>query len=84
MHPGERRALHRSNLEQKVAEINLDWQPGLIIMEGRKSFVSGGPDKGERVEPGIIMASGDMVAIDVAALKVLLSYQAVNRLLADP
>jgi len=84
VHPGQRRAIHMSNLEQKVVEINLAWQPDLIIMDGRKAFVSGGPDKGELVEPGIIMASGDMVAIDVEGLKVLLSYRAKNKLFDNP
>lgn len=84
MHPGERRALHSRNLEKKVAELSLVWQPDLIIMDGRKAFVSGGPEKGELVEPGIIMASGDQVAIDVEALKILASYGAENRLTPNP
>lgn len=84
IHPGERRAIHMGNLEQKVVEINLAWQPDLIIMDGRKAFVSGGPDKGVLVEPGIIMAAGDMVAIDVEGLKILLSYEAKNKLPRDP
>jgi uncharacterized protein (DUF362 family) len=84
VHPGERRAFHMSNLEQKVAEINLVWQPDLIVMDGRKAFVAGGPEKGELVEPGIFLASGDLVAIDVEALKVLQSYRADNRLGDDP
>lgn len=84
VHPGERLALHLGNLEQKVAEINLVWQPDLIIMDGRKAFVSGGPEKGELVEPRVIMASGDLVAIDVEALNILASYKAKNRLLPNP
>jgi uncharacterized protein (DUF362 family) len=84
VHPGQRRAIHMGNLEQKAAEINLAWQPDLIIMDGRKAFVSGGPDKGDLVKPEIIMASGDMVAIDVEGLKVLLSYRAKNRLHENP
>jgi len=84
MHPGERRALHARYLEQKVAEINLCWQPHLIVMDGRKTFVSGGPDKGQLAEPGILLASGDLVTIDVEAMKVLLTYEAKNKLIADP
>ena len=84
MHPGERRAMHLSHLEQKVAEINLCWQPDLIIMDGRKAFVSGGPDKGQMVEPGLVLASGDLVAIDIEAIKVILTYGAKNRLIAEP
>ena len=84
MHPGERRALHTRHLEQKVAEISLCWQPNLIIMDGRKAFVSGGPDKGQLVEPGLLLASGDPVAIDIEAMKVLLTYEAKNRLVHEP
>jgi len=83
VHPGERRSMHMRNLERKIAEFNLALQPDLIIMDGRKSFISGGPDKGELVEPGVIMASGDQVAIDVEALKILGSYKGKNRLLPN-
>ena len=84
VHPGERRSMHMRNLERKIAEFNLALQPDLIIMDGRKAFVSRGPDRGELVEPGIIMASGDQLAIDVEALKILGSYRAKNRLLPNP
>jgi len=84
VHPGERRSMHMRNLERKIAEFNLALQPDLIIMDGRKAFVSGGPASGQLAEPGVIMASGDQVAIDVEALKILGSYKARNRLLPNP
>lgn len=84
MHPGERRSLHQSHLEEKAAEINLAWQPYLTVMDGRKAFISGGPDKGELAHPGILMASGDMVAIDIEGLKVLGGYRAQNKLTSNP
>jgi len=84
MHPGERRSLHAGHLEQKIAEISLCWQPDLVVMDGRKTFISGGPDKGQLEEPGLLLASGDAVAVDVEAMKVLLSYKAKNRLAQDP
>jgi len=84
MHPGERRALHAHRIEQKIAEISLSWQPNLIIMDGRKAFVSGGPAKGQLVEPGLLFASGDLVAIDVEAMKVISTYEARNRLVGNP
>jgi uncharacterized protein (DUF362 family) len=84
MHPGELRALHARHLEQKIAEISLCWQPNLIIMDGRKTFVSGGPDRGQLEKPEVVLASGDLVAIDVEAIKVLLAYKANNKLTADP
>ncbi len=84
MHPGERRALHARYLQQKIAEISLCWQPDLIVMDGRKAFVSGGPAKGELVEPRLFLASGDLIAIDVEAVKLILTYGANNRLPANP
>jgi uncharacterized protein (DUF362 family) len=84
VHPGERRAFHREKLRQKLAEVSLCWQPTLIIMDGRKSFISGGPDRGCLAEPGIVMASGDAVAIDIEAIKVLLSFRGKTSLASDP
>ena len=84
MHPGERRALHARYLQQKIAEISLCWQPDIIVMDARKAFVSGGPDKGQLVEPGLVLASGDLIAIDVEAMKLILAYNAKNKLVSDP
>jgi len=84
VNPGERRAFHVRFREEKLAEVNLCWQPDLIILDGRKAFISGGPNQGQIVEPKIILASGDLVAIDAEAVKVLLGYKANNRLLSDP
>jgi uncharacterized protein (DUF362 family) len=83
VHPGERRAFHFSYREEKLAEISLCWQPDLIIVDGRKAFITGGPATGQTVEPGLILASGDLTAIDVEAVKTMLSYRAKNKLLSD-
>ena len=61
-------------LKEKVSEIALAVQPDLIIMDGRKAFISDGPDHGTLVEPGVVMASGDQVAIDVEGVRILQSY----------
>jgi uncharacterized protein (DUF362 family) len=82
--PGQRRSFHLSHLQEKLAEVSLCWQPTLIVMDGRKAFVSGGPAKGQLVEPGLVLASGDLIAIDVEAMKVLLDYRASNKLPANP
>lgn len=85
VHPGERLSFHLGgNLQQKTAEVNLCWQPHLIIMDGRKSFVSGGPDKGRLANPGLILASGDLVATDVEGMKALIENGARDNLPADP
>jgi uncharacterized protein (DUF362 family) len=82
--PGQRRGFHLGHLQEKLAEISLCWQPDLIVMDGRKAFVAGGPAKGQLVEPGLVPASGDLVAIDVEAMKVLLDYPASNKIPANP
>jgi uncharacterized protein (DUF362 family) len=82
--PGQRRSFHRSHLQEKLADVNLCWQPDLIIMDGRKALVSGGPTRGQVVEPGFVLASGDVIAIDVEAMKVLLGYRASNKIPANP
>jgi uncharacterized protein (DUF362 family) len=84
MHPGQRRVMHIGHLEQKIAEISLCWRPDLIITDGRKALVTGGPTSGKVVEPGILMASGDMVANDVESVNIILSYKTKNRLSPDP
>lgn len=55
----------------QAAEINIPLKPDLIIMDGRRSFISGGPSHGEEVAPGFIVASGDQVANDVTGIQVL-------------
>lgn len=80
---GQRRNLHSMHLEEKIAELNLAVHPNLIIMDGRKCFVTGGPAKGLVEEPNLILASGDHIAIDVEALKALKGYGANNRLDID-
>ena len=78
--PESRRFLHAGDLEEKVVEINLAVKPDLIIMDGRKCLVTGGPAHGRRKKAGVVLASSDMVALDVEALKILKSFKAANRL----
>jgi uncharacterized protein (DUF362 family) len=79
VHPGERRGYHMRHLEEKLAEISLCWQPDLVIMDGRKIFITGGPDRGQVAEPGVILASGDLTAIDIEAVKLLKSNGAFKK-----
>ena len=82
--PGQRRGFHRGHLQEKLADVSLCWQPDLIIMDGRKAFVTGGPHGGQLVEPDLVLASGDIIAIDIEAMKVLLEYHASNKIPANP
>ena len=86
-HLYDRFLLHADNnmfVSQRAAEMAIPIQPDLIIMDGRISFVSGGPAIGLAVNPGVILASGDAVAIDVQGVKLMQNYAAVNHLTGDP
>ena len=83
MKPSERMMLHARNLEEKIADLNLVVHPALVIMDGRKCFISGGPACGELRNPNFILASGDRIAMDVEAIKVIESFDGAN-LTADP
>lgn len=85
-HLFDRFKLHADNnmfVSQRAVEMSLPVQPDLIIMDGRISFISGGPAIGLAVHPGVIMASGDAVAIDVQGVKLLQNYAGVNHLNGD-
>ena len=85
-HLADRVFLHGDNnqfVSQRVAEMSIPIKPDLIIMDGRVSFISGGPTIGLRVHPGVIMASGDPVALDVQGVRSLQNYAAVNHLVMD-
>jgi len=81
--PHERMLLHTKHLEEKIAELNLVVHPDLIIMDGRKCFISGGPACGELRNPNVILASGDRIAIDVEAIKTIQNYEGTS-LTAEP
>lgn len=83
MKPSERMLLHMRHLEEKIADLNLVVRPSLIIMDGRKCFINGGPACGELREPNVVLASGDRVAIDVEALKIIEGYEGAS-LKEDP
>ncbi|MGQ9529827.1 MAG: DUF362 domain-containing protein [Candidatus Bathycorpusculaceae bacterium] len=78
MKPSERMILHARHLEEKIADLNLVVNPNLIIMDGRKCFINGGPAKGEVREPNVILASGDRIALDVEAIKIIQSYEGTS------
>lgn len=80
--------LHNFNhvfVGQQAAEINLPFRPDLIVMDGRRSFISGGPSHGEMVKPGFVLAAGDQVANDVWGIKLLQEWypQVQNKITMD-
>jgi uncharacterized protein (DUF362 family) len=71
----ERMAFHVRHLKEKLVDLNLVVHPNLIIMDGRKCFITGGPFNGEVRKPNVILASGDRVAMDVESIKIIESFE---------
>jgi uncharacterized protein (DUF362 family) len=68
--------LHDHNYEEPafgnmVAEANLAVRPDFVITDGISVMVRGGPFFGEAFTPGLVIASRDIVANDVAGLSVM-------------
>lgn len=64
--------LHNSSHQRRmIAEINLAYMPALIVMDGVEAFISGGPDKGEKVHSQVVLAATDRVAIDAVGVALL-------------
>jgi len=69
------RELHTSPHQRRmIAEINVGYRPDLVVLDGVEAFVTGGPDQGKRVEPGVILAGTDRVAIDAVGVALLRSF----------
>ncbi len=67
--------LHISPYQRSmIAEINHYYPVDLVLMDGMKAFVDGGPARGKMVEPGLILASADRVAIDAVGVAILRHY----------
>ena len=64
--------LHSSNYQrQMIAEINTVYTPSLVVIDGVDAFVSGGPDTGQLVQPGVILADTDQIALDAVGVAIL-------------
>jgi len=72
--PIQRVKMHSSHLQEKIAELNLLVKPDLIIMDGRKCFIEGGPSEGNVKEPNVILASPNRVELDIEAVKIIQSF----------
>lgn len=69
--------LHKSPHQRKmIAEINTAYEPDFVIMDGIKGFSEGGPARGKLIEPGVVLASRDRVALDAVGVAILRMYGA--------
>ncbi|HET7875740.1 MAG TPA: DUF362 domain-containing protein [Methylomirabilota bacterium] len=67
--------LHGSGAQRRmIAEINRLYRPALVLLDGMEAFISGGPEAGAKVAPGVIIAGTDRVAVDAVGVAVLRLY----------
>jgi uncharacterized protein (DUF362 family) len=64
--------LHGSARQRSmIAEINTAYKPDLIVMDGIEAFVNGGPAKGRKAAPEVVLAGTDPIAIDAVGVAIL-------------
>jgi uncharacterized protein (DUF362 family) len=69
------RELHTSPFQRlMIAEINKFYKTDLVLMDASQGFSHGGPEKGVLIEPGLLLASEDRVAIDAVGVALLRLY----------
>ena len=74
--------LHGSPYQRlMIAEINKQYKVDLVVMDGIKAFIDGGPEHGKLVEPNLMLASSDRVAIDAVGVAILRSYKSTGNIM---
>jgi uncharacterized protein (DUF362 family) len=64
--------LHNSpRMRAMIAEINLAYKPELIVMDGIKAFIDGGPSVGTERDGNVMVAGTDRIAIDAVGVAIL-------------
>ncbi len=76
VHPRNRVATHLSRHRDRIlADLNLPFWPDLLILDGSRSLISGGPKKGDVVRTDLFFASGDRIGLDLCGLSVLKGFE---------
>ena len=74
--------LHTSPYQRlMIAEINAAYHVDLVVMDAIKAFINQGPDRGNVVEPNLMLASKDRVAIDAVGVAILRTYQSTQNVM---
>jgi len=67
--------LHSSPAQRKmIAEINTAYAPAFVIIDAVRGFSTGGPEQGTLIEPGLLLAGNDRVALDACGVAILRMY----------
>lgn len=76
IHPRQRvRARTTRDVGRAVAECNLPFRPDLLVLDGGRARVAGGPDRGETARTDLFLASGDRVALDASGVALLAGHR---------
>ncbi len=79
VNPADRSFFHRSpDMQNLIAELNLGYSTDLVILDGMKCFVTGGPATGTCKDSDIIIAGCDRVAVDAVGVSILKFHNAVG------
>lgn len=78
MHPVQRLELHHDHLTERLADAALAVRPDLAILDARQCFITGGPAHGTVAQPGLLLASRQLEALEEAGLQVLAEHGAVG------
>ncbi len=77
VNPADRSFFHRSpDMRNLIAELNLGHSTDLVILDGMKCFVTGGPATGTCKESEVIIAGSDRVAVDAVGVSILKFHNA--------
>jgi uncharacterized protein (DUF362 family) len=82
---GDRRQLpHGQNNDElfgnMIAEANLVYKPDFYISDATKCFVTDGPNIGTLREPGLVIATSDVIANDVVGLALLKTLGTIDEI----
>jgi len=66
--------------KERLGELMLLRKPDLVLLDGRRAYIAGGPDSGKEVKPGLFAAGVDPIALDVLGLAILTHNGAGKRI----
>jgi uncharacterized protein (DUF362 family) len=68
---GGMHALSTTHMRRMIAELNLGYQPDLIVLDGIQAFTDGGPSSGRLKQGNVFIGGTDRIAVDAVGLAVL-------------
>lgn len=66
--------------QERIAELNLAVHPALTVADATTVMIAGGPTSGTAASAGLLLLSGDRVALDAVALALLRSFGAWEKI----